>query len=65
MVYEERSKLHHAVAPILAIQTNTKGKFVMLKKFTKALNSMHWWSTKYLVVSVLILEKRLDHYTKC
>ena len=54
MVHEEMSKPHHTIAPILAIQTNTKERYAMLKEVVAALHNMHEWSTKYPGASTVI-----------
>lgn len=57
MVYEEMSKLHHTVAPILAIQTNTKERYAMLKEVITTLDNIHEWTTKYPEALRVLLKK--------
>jgi len=57
MVYEDISKLHHTVAPILTIQTHTKERVAMLKEVITTPNSIHVQSIKYLGAPVVVLKK--------
>jgi len=57
MVYEEMSKLHHTVAPIMAIQAHTKERVAMLKEAMIALDKIHEWSVKYLGAPMVVPKK--------
>jgi len=57
VVYEEMSKLHHTVSPILAIHSNTKKKSSMLKQVIITLNNIHEWKNKYLVAPKVLPKK--------
>lgn len=57
IVYEEMSKLHHTVAPFLAIQAHTKERAAMLKEAVVTLESMHEWSVKYPRASMIVPKK--------
>lgn len=47
VVYEEMEKLHHTIAPIVAIQTHSKERVSMLKEAMTALDKIHEWSENY------------------
>jgi len=57
VVYEEMSKLHHTMAPILAIHANMKEKSSMLKEVVIALDNIHEWKNKYLEASEVLPKK--------
>jgi len=47
MVYEEMSKLHNTMAPILSIQPHKKERSTLLMEVMITLKSMYEWSIKY------------------
>jgi len=57
IVYEEMAKLHHTIAPIVAIQTHSKERVAMLKEVMIALDKIHEWYEKYPEAPIVVPKK--------
>lgn len=57
VVYEVMEKLHHTIAPIVAIQTHTKERVSMFKEAMTALDRIHEWCEKYLEAPAVVPRK--------
>lgn len=54
VVYEEMEKMHHTIAPTVAIQTHSKERVSMLKEAMTTLDKIHEWSEKYPEALVVV-----------